>query len=191
MTIPSPPQNSLASFVTLTDGGSNLGGSLASPFVVTNQVSALASSGSVFLAGTGNLALTVAGNARLAFANPSGSGKTAFVFALSIMATASGFGELYVNPTAGVPTATRPANNVYIGNPAAAVCVVTADTNATTALSGGTDSGVAIGIAANTHETFLSDLPPLVVPAGITLGINVPFSATTSNTSVNVYWFEQ
>lgn len=157
------------------------------PALSTPTVESKASAGAVYLSGTGNIALSVAGNLRLTIANPTGSGKTLYIYRLSTYSSAAGFAGLFVNPTLGLPVGVRPVNNVYVGNPTVGKGVVNADENATTALGGGTDTGVTFGIPAGNHSIF--DLPPLIVPAGVTLGVNVPFTGA-ANATLNAYWYE-
>lgn len=143
--------------------------------------------GRLFLGGSGLQTLTAAGNIRLAFTNPTGSGKTAYVYKLSGGGSALIYAHLYVNPTAGVPTAARPANNLYFGYPVTAVCALYADQNLTTALSGGADSGIDILFGANADTTFREY--PIIIPAGVTLGVNIPFTGSGSG-AFNLYWEE-
>lgn len=145
-------------------------------------------SGQVFLSGTGELTLSVAGNVRMVLQNPAGSGKQLYVEKLDVFSSAVGFAELLVNPTAGVPTAVRPANNVNFGSAAVAVGRVLADTSATTALSGGIDSGVSVGVGVNVLTRY--ELAPIIVPPGVSLGIQLPFTGA-ANASVNIYWLEK
>jgi hypothetical protein len=67
--------------------------------------------------------------------------------------------------------------------------VVNTDTSTLTALGGGSDSGLLVGFAANAREEI--DLPPLVLTPGVTLGVNIPISATSSRTVMAVYWWEE
>lgn len=150
-------------------------------------IEAEAVSGELFLAGSGELALSVAGNVRLLLENPAASGKTLYVVRLDSFATAASFAELLVNPTAGLPAAERVANNVNLGSAIAAVGKVFADTSATTALSGGVDTGVSVGVGANVATPH--PLPPLILPPGSSLGLALPFTGA-ANASVNVYWYE-
>jgi hypothetical protein len=143
--------------------------------------------GTAFLTGTGNIAMSVAGNVRMTISNPAGSGKTVYIVRLSAFATAAAFGELLINPTAGLPVAARAVNNLLVGSAVAAVAQVKVDQSATTALSGGTDTGVAFAVPNGTMH--IAELPPLVIPPGVTLGIAVPF-AGAANASVNVYHYE-
>lgn len=144
-------------------------------------------SGQLFLAGTGNLTLSVAGNVRMVLQNPAGSGKSLYIVKLDAFATAVGFAELLVNPTAGVPTAARPVNNAMFGALTAAVGLLFADTSAATALSGGVDSGVSVGVGNNNLTSY--PLPPLVVPPGVSLGLALPFTGS-ANATVNLFWYE-
>lgn len=164
-------------------------GEFAPEVYVHNGVTAAVLKGKQFTSGTGPLALAAAGNIRATIANPTGSGVNVSIFRLVWFANAMGEASLFLNPTAGVPaTAIRPRLNAIAGT-AGGLGQVRADTNATTALSGGTDTGVIIGLGANVREVV--DLPPVILTPGMTLGINVPISATTSRSILSVLWFEE
>lgn len=164
-------------------------GEFAPEVYTVNAVTAAVAKQKFFLAGTGPLTLTVAGNARATIQNPAGSGVNVFLARLSVFSNAAGEANLFVNPTAGLPaTAPRPHLNAIVGAPGAAA-VIRADTDATTALSGGTDPGVALAFGAS--DRISVDLPPLILSPGVTLGINIPISATASRTLAAVYWFEE
>lgn len=178
----------------LADGSGNLlsssatgsgSATLSSGSLPTLQ--AQASNGEAFLGGTGMLTLTVAGNVRMLLSNPTGSGKTMYVSKLDVFSSAVGFGELFVNPTVGLPTVLMKSNNVYFGYPTTAVGTLHADTSTTTALSGGVDAGVSIGVGSNALTVY--QLPPIIIPAGVSLGIQLPFTGA-ANASVNAYWWE-
>lgn len=164
-------------------------GEYAQEVYAHNGVTAAVVKGKQFTSGTGPLTLTAAGNLRATISNPTGSGVNVSIFRLVWFANAMGEATLLLNPTAGIPaTAVRPRLNAVAGT-SGGVGEVRADTNATTALSGGTDTGVILGLGANTREVV--DLPPIVLTPGVTLGINVPISATTSRSLLTVLWFEE
>lgn len=144
--------------------------------------------GRVMMAGSGMLNLSVAGNIRATFSNPAGSGKTISVVRLVAMATATGFATVRLNPTTGLPgSAARPVLNAIAGGGNAASAQLKVDTDPTTALGGGTDTGEVIGIPANNRVSI--DLPPLVLAPGVTLGIGIPF-AGAANAAMSIYWVE-
>lgn len=145
--------------------------------------------GEMFFGGTGELTLTVAGNVRVVLSNPATSGLTCYVVRFDALSTAVGFAELLVNPTAGVPTAARPINPANLGSGRAAKAQLFSDTNSTTALSGGVDSGVSIGIGSNSLQRYDLMDTPLIVPPGAMLGVALPFSGTATAT-FNLWWFE-
>lgn len=164
-------------------------GEFAPEVYVHNGVTAAVLKQKQFTSGTGPLVLTAAGNIRATISNPTGSGVNVSIFRLVWFADAKGEASLFVNPTVGLPaTAVRPRLNAIAGA-AGGVGEVKADTNATTALSGGVDTGVLIGLGANVREAI--DLPPIVLTPGVTMGINVPISATTSRSMLTVLWFEE
>lgn len=140
------------------------------------------------IAGTGRLNLTVAGNIRITISNPVGSGKTVSILRIACLATATGWASLILNPTTGLPvSATRPILNAIAGGGIPPVAQVKVDTDVTTPLGGGTDTGVVLGIP--TTERVEINTPPLVLGQGVTLGINVPFGGA-SEMSGSVYWVE-
>lgn len=148
----------------------------------------------VYLVGSGNQALSAAGNFRIVIENPVGSAKILHIFKLDSYSSAAGFGELLVGAPgvalAGLPTTARTINNVYFGSANSSVAKVFADTNLTTALSGGIDSGISIGVSAGTVTSYLVDIPELQLQPGFSLGINVPFTGA-ANVSLNLFWYEQ
>lgn len=148
MPVPQVPIDVLSKYFVLSDNLGRLLSTAANPDGTSSLVAqaitpvgAATNAQTVFLAGSGNQALSVAGNFRIAVVNPAGSGKTLHIFKFDSYATASGMGELYVGtPLAaltGVPTAARRINNVAFGSGVASVAQVYADTNTTTALGGG------------------------------------------------------
>lgn len=145
--------------------------------------------GFAFTGSSGKIDLSAAGNLRGTLANPAGSGRTIYLYTISTFSTAQGgFAHTYINPTAGLPTVLKSSNNNFIGHPRAAVGVVRVDVDALTALSGGTDTGLAIGIASNERAEI--ELAPFIIPPGVTMGINIPFAGATSVT-FNLNWWEE
>lgn len=145
--------------------------------------------GELFLAGSGELSLTVAGNARITVQNPSTSTKNVYIYRLDIFSSMAGFAELFVNPTTGLPSGVRPNNNLLIGNSTTANAIINADTNSTTALSGGTNTGVSIGAGANVLTSYPFN-PLMIIPPSVTVGVNVPFTGS-ANISINILWQEK
>lgn len=165
-------------------------GGAASEIAYSPHPGALAAlEGEMFFGGTGELILSLAGNVRVVLANPAASGITLYVVRLDALSTAVGFAELFVNPTAGVPTVIRPINPANFGSGRAAKAQLFSDTNATTALGGGTDSGVSIGVGSNSLQRYELADTPLIVPPGVTMGVALPFSGA-ANATFNVWWFE-
>lgn len=144
--------------------------------------------GNFSLSSTGRTTLTVAGNFRILFTNPTGSGRTARIHRLAGMATAAGWAALFLNPTAGLPTtAPRPVTNAVLGGGTPAVLTLRSDISATAPLGGGTDTGLVVGIPPNARHAY--DLPPLFLAPGQSLGINVPF-AGSADAVMSAYWTE-
>lgn len=144
--------------------------------------------GRFFLAGSGRVTLAAAGNLRGLITNPTGSGRTVSVVRFAGFATATGYAQLFLNPTTGLPaTAARPIANAVMGGGLAPVASLTVDTNLTTALSGGTDLGLVIGIPGNSRTSI--DFPPVVLSPGVSLGLNVPFAGAADST-LSIYWWE-
>lgn len=143
--------------------------------------------GRVYLVGSGRVTLGVAGNARGLIANPAASGVHLRIARLAVFATATGYATLFIDPTVGLPPINLTPRNALVGGSAGAG-TAGFDTNATTALSGGTDTGIVLGIPASRRTEI--DLPPLVLPPGVSLGINIPF-AGAADMAATVYWTEE
>ena len=164
-------------------------GEYAGEVYTVNALSAALAQQRFFLAGTGPLVLALAGSVRATIGNPAASGRNVYVARLAIFSNAAGEASLFVNPTAGLPaSAARPHLNGIVGA-AAGVAVLKADTSTTTALSGGTDTGLILAFPVSTRVSV--DMPPLVLAPGVTLGINIPIAAASSRTIMAAYWFEE
>jgi hypothetical protein len=164
-------------------------GEYAAEVYTVNALSAALAQQRFFLAGTGPLVLALAGNARATIGNPAGSGRNVYIARLVLFSNATGEASLFVNPTAGLPaTGARSHLNGIVGA-AAGVAVLKADTSTTTALSGGTDTGLIMAFPVSTRVSV--DMPPLVLTPGVTLGINIPIAAASSRSVMSVYWFEE
>lgn len=148
-----------------------------------------ARAGKAFIASTGQVILAAAGHFRLTMQNPSASGKTIYLYKLVAFASAGpAYGDVYVNPTAGLPATAKAVSNEFIGHSTTAVAVIKADSNLVTPLSGGTASGITVVVTNSRRETF--DLAPMIIPAGVTVGINVPFTGAATAV-VNAYFWEE
>lgn len=172
-------------------------GEFADEVYARDAWSAAISLGKAYIIGSGRISLSVAGNVRgllanpvaNANANPDGSHRRIIVLGLSSFGTGTGWATIYNDPTTGLPaTAVRPRwrMNPYAGDVGTAEMQV--DTNATTALSGGTDTGVVIGLPPNARE----EMRPIgrVIAPGASLGINIPF-AGAADASFNLYVVEE
>lgn len=159
-------------------GSVDVGGTV----MVTNSVANAAPIGRAFLVGSGRLTLSVSGNVRGIIQNPAGSGVNTVLAGLAIFGTSTSWASLYLNPTAGIPvTANRVGMNAAAGGGHPRQTILRVDTNATTALSGGLDTGIVIGTGAGSRESL--DMPfSLILAPGVTLGINVPFAGAADAT---------
>lgn len=163
-------------------------GEFAPEVYTVSAVTAAVAKQRFFMAGTGKLTLSLAGNLRATIGNPAGSGRMVYIARIAGLASAGpGWARFRINPTTGLPTGLKTPINVVIGSVVTAVTEVNADTSTTTAVGGGTDTGIDLGIP--TGERISIDLPPLVLSPGVMLGINTPFAGAT-DTALSVYWFE-
>jgi hypothetical protein len=164
------------------------GGAIAEEMLALPSHASRVATGRFYMAGTGKRELAVSGHVRAVIQNPAGSGRTVSVVRLAGLATGVGWADLFLNPTTGVPTsAPRPVTNALMGGGEAPVAVVRADTDAATALSGGTATGATLGIPSG--APFPLDLPPLVLEPGATLGLTVAFGVAAA-LALSVYWYE-
>lgn len=144
--------------------------------------------GRVNLAGTGRITLNVAGNLRIVVANPAGSARTMSIVRLAGLTTGTGWASILLNPTTGVPaTAARPILNAVAGGGIPSLLTLRADTSATVPLGGGIDTGLVLGMPGS--ERVSLDLPPIILTAGVTLGINIPFTGA-ADAALSIYWIE-
>jgi hypothetical protein len=163
-------------------------GEYAPQVYVQNVWSAGVGMGRAYITSTGKVALSVAGNLRLLISNPSAD--TIITLAgMAGLATAAAWATVYRNPTAGLPgTAARPSLRLNPLRGQAPVTTVQVDTSATTAMSGGENTGELIGLPGGTRY----EVPVLgaVIPPGQTLGVNVPF-AGAADVSCSLYIVEE
>lgn len=140
-----------------------------------------------FVAGSGRLTLGVAGNIRCLLSNPAGSEREMWIERLVVTATVTGWAQVRRSPTTGLPATLRTSHNAVLDG-APATCTMHADTDATTAIGGGTLLSDTPGIPANTRVSI--EMPPLVLRPGVTLGFNVPIGGA-GDASLSAYWFEE
>ena len=147
--------------------------------------------GNAFVWSPGKIAATT--NARLLISNPTGSGKTLYVYthALTADVAAVSVATLFQNPSVGLPTLGAVAAGIANQNGSSAttsVAEVGADTNAT-AMAVGTGSVITheavVGIGRTAYPAAL-----YVIPANATLGIGIPIAAATGIIP-ELYWWEQ
>lgn len=144
--------------------------------------------GRFYVAGSGRLSLSVAGNVRGLVTNPANSGRLMVLVLLTEFGTGRSWTEIYRNPTTGLPTALRPVNNALLGVATdAAVGELRVDTDTTVALSGGTNTGIVIGTGPDRRNEIKA---PFNLFPGETLGVNVPF-AGAADATLSLYWVEK
>lgn len=153
----------------------------------TSAYQAAAIAGTAFVGASGVQSLSLTGSVRFLFANPSGSGKTAYIDAVVIEQTSAAlaFVTVFTNPTTA-PSSTSGVllSNQKIGG-GSPVCTIAAD-NSATEISGGTTYST---MAANAGSRTVYNNALIVVPANNTVGINIPFTVAVS-VNVLVYWRE-
>lgn len=150
---------------------------------------------SVFIGGSGELSLTAAGNFRFTIANPAASTKGIRIIRFDAFSSVAVFANLLVStPLAAFtnpPTVTKLSNNTVFGSPVVANGVISADTNLTTALGGGFNTGIAFGVAANILTSYSMDgIENLFLAPGFAFGVNIP-ATVAANASLNVIWAEE
>lgn len=161
-------------------------GEFAPEAYVVTAVSAAVLQQRFFLAGSGRLTLAVAGNMRGVFTNPSGSGRRVSLVRVAAVSTVMAWMDLRLTPTTGIPASTRTPFNAVLGG-AAPVATLAADTNATTAVGGGTLLSSTLALPANARQSI--DLPPIVMSPGVSLGMNINLIAAADG-SFSLYWIE-
>lgn len=168
----------------------DLGAGAYAPEVVTiPSPSVYVGRGKFFLSGSGKLSATSSNpNIRCLLINPAGSGRTVYEARVVLFCTATGYADIKVNPTAGIPVGAAKGvlNAVTSIQPAGNVASFYADTGAV-GLTGGFDPGLDIAIPGGQRTGI--DLPPLVVPAGSSLGVTLKLSNGVDG-AFDVYWWE-
>jgi hypothetical protein len=164
-------------------------GEFAPEVYVRDAWSAAIGNGLAFIVGSGRVELSVAGNVRATITNPAGSGRVVTLLGLSAFGTGTAWASIYIDPTAGLPgSLPRP---LWRMNPAAGdagVVEVRVDTDTTTALSGGTDTGLVLGLPGG-ERSEIRPIGKLLLP-GQVLGVNVPFAGAASE-AFNLYLTEE
>lgn len=158
---------------------------------VTNRALERLQAQKMFVADTGKVTLSVAGNFRATFTNPSTSGRNLIIAKLvaADSSSAIAWGEVWKQPTTGLPaTAARPNRNLVFlaaGGNDVGVGELRADTDATVALGGGDLVGV-IGVPGATRTEIHG---PFVLTPGVVIGLNVPY-AGAADVAFSVYYYE-
>lgn len=146
--------------------------------------------GKAFIGSTGPVGLTaLLGNFRILFSNPGDSGKTAYVYLVVADNSSAAFlfATVFYNPST-VPTTGSPAINNQLAGGAAAACTIKFDSSAT-AVSGGTTYAT-IGVPGGSGGArSVYDGTTTILPAGASIGINLPFGAVASGNLI-AYWYE-
>lgn len=128
--------------------------------------------GRIAIGSTGPLELTAAGNFRLLLTN--NTGKTLSIARLVCFCTVDAFIDFRINPTTGLPATDRTVSNAIIGKAAPSVNLK-ADVDTLTPLGGGTFYA-ATAVGAGDREPL--ELPPVYIPNGVVLGVNVALGAS-------------
>lgn len=163
-------------------------GEFAPEFYARDLWSAGVGMGRAYITSTGKVALSVAGNLRVLIANPS-TDTLVTLAGIAGLATAAAWATVYRNPTAGLPaTAARPSLRMNPLRGQAPLTTVRVDTDATTAMSGGENTGELIGLPGGTR--YQIPVLGVVIPPGETIGINVPF-AGAADVSTSLYIVEE
>lgn len=142
---------------------------------VADLASYLAGLGRAYIVGSGRMSLAVAGNVRATITNPVNSGRNVLISKIVSFGTARSWADVRLNPTTGLPvSAPRPVVNAIFGQPGG-VAQLRVDTDATTPLGGGTDTGLVIATGPE-DRTPVELKPYLLIAPGVVAGINVPFA---------------
>lgn len=149
-----------------------------------------AAAGRAFVATTAEVSASLGQSIRATIQNPAGSGKTVLLLQISATSADTGglvVGDVFLNPTTNLPTtAYTPFNNLAGAGPAAAT-VFKAD--AGSSMSGGTTTDLHIGLIGAGRKAFEFDSMPIVIPAGVTLGLNIPLGALSATDGLFAAYF--
>lgn len=181
-------EDTLASL--LADLQAKRDGTVAEPTYTSPSVSGKTGEGKFFIADSGILTTTVTNNwINLTFTNPTGSGKTAYIVAITVESDqAAIWGKFYRGPTTNTPTTTSTAYNginLLSTGPYAATCQVKGD-----ALPNEMDNATTLVSRVTSNVSVKVELMPLIVTAGTTVGFGANLGGA-GNGSVAVYWFEE
>lgn len=157
--------------------------------------------GKIRLASTEDLAISGSGNLRMLLKNATVSdtgaalSKTVALLRMGVFATTTGWAELVVNPTGGLPPTSARQTRMTSLIKASMPVIPTAPTVddpvdfradvSGTRMTGGSAVGVTFGIPGNSRLDL--DMPPFVIDSGASLGINIRFGGSTT-VGVAVYW---
>lgn len=177
-------------------GGKPSGATPKQPLYIAHNTIGAVDESRYRVASTGKVVLSVAGNVRILLTNDGAvAQKNIQLVKLSSYASAPGWAELFINPTVGLPAVgtRRPKFDPRVLAGATAPVVPSAgdpislqvDTDATTALSGGVNTGITTGIPGSRRMDV--DLPPVTLAPAQSLGFNIPFTGST-DVVLNFYW---
>lgn len=173
------------------------------PFSITNRFPTslfgiearhghFARKGQTYMASTGRIELSAAGNLRAMMSNPSSSGRVVHLYKIisaSSAAAAAYAGVFYgttASPLTGQPTsAERRAGSMYLGK-ANSSAIIKADTDITVQLSGEASDLV---LAASPGRTEIG-FAPIIIEPGRMIGMNVAF-AGAATVVLTVSWWEE
>lgn len=145
-------------------------------------------SGQAYIVSTGpqNLSSILGGNFNILLSNPTGSGKTCYVYNLVTESTAAVmvFATAIAIPTTGLPTTAITPNNIAFTGGSA---VTTFKWNVSATAMGGGTTFATIGAPPNVRE--IKNL--YKIPAGVSIGILVAFGATTVTANFTCYFWEE
>lgn len=154
-----------------------------------NSWSAAIGNGHAYLIGSGRISLSVAGNVRALISNPAGNTRGVVLLAVSSFGSGTSWATLYENPTVGLPAAAvRPRWRLNPTAGDAGTVEVSVDVDTTVALSGGTDTGIVLGLPGNSRSE-IGPVGKLILP-GQSIGVAVPF-AGAADVAFNLYITEE
>lgn len=149
-----------------------------------------------YVASTGRVTLTAAGNFRVYFENPASSARNIVVTSLAAIDSGPlGWADLIINPTTGIPAeiaanVLTPLNAVILAadNAPASLAIMRRDTDLTVPLGGGRVA-LQLGIPGGGARTVFGQGGFVITP-GSKLGINVAF-AGAADAAMSVYYYEE
>lgn len=142
--------------------------------------------GTTFAGGSGVLTLTAILGANVSLSNPAGSGKKLYLYRLVANSSQPLNLTPVINPTTNLPTVAKVVANNFIGHPMVATGMLKAEVMAP--LVGGVASSLILHLPAGSREVV--DLPPFVIPPGVTLAVAVP-AKNGATVNLDAFWWEE